>query len=63
MANGFFGYYVLDNSYDFAWFGGGTRPARFILERTERPLAFINMSTAAGFPTVKRLLGQLRVPG
>ena len=22
-AGGFFGYYVLDNSYDFAWFGGG----------------------------------------
>jgi hypothetical protein len=23
-AGGFFGYYVLDNSYDFAWFGGGS---------------------------------------
>jgi hypothetical protein len=22
-ANGFFGYYVLDNSYDYVWFGGG----------------------------------------
>jgi hypothetical protein len=23
-AGGFFGYYILDNSYDFAWFGGGS---------------------------------------